>query len=179
MSDNYNTFQEIVDALPGTISNLTAGITNLNTSIDGLTDEKNAVEWSMSLMTTGASAWMDWKANDLDPAYTVETSGGWSVDNLTEWAIVDPAANKVNSVVYSDTDVTSASPPTLPETQQYNRQQGFVEAYDHFDKASTITGTYGIDAKKTGLTTGLGLMEANRDKYQAVLKVYDRVLREK
>ncbi len=177
MSD-YDVFQEIVDALPTTVSNLNTGITELNSSISGLTDEKSAIEWSMSVMTTGASAWMDWKANDLG-AYTVITSGGWSVSNLTEWAIVDLAVSKSNSVVYSDTDVTSASPPSLPETQQYNRQTGFSEAYDHIWKDNGLDGTYGIVARKTGLNTGLGLMENNRDKYKAVLKVYDRVLKEK
>ena len=178
MSD-YDVFQEIVDVLPDTISNLNTGIDELNISIDGLIDEKSAIEWSMSVMTTGASAWMDWKANDLNPAYTVETSGSWSVCNLTEWAIVDLTANRNNSVIYSDTDVTSASPPTLAETQQYNRQTGFPESYDHIHKVNSLTGTYGIDARKSGLNTGLSLMEDNRDKYKTVLKVYDRVLREK
>ena len=104
MSD-YEVLQEMVDNLPGTISNLESGITELNTSIDGLTDERNAVEWSMSLMTTAASAWMLDKANDLDPSYSVVTSGSWSVANLTEWAIINPAVGKDQSVVYSDTDV--------------------------------------------------------------------------
>ena len=176
---DYDVFQEIVDALPDTIGNLRTGITELNTSIDGLTDEQSAIEWSMSVMTTGASAWIEWKTQDLGPTYVPVLSGGWSVDNLTEWAIVDPFANQVNSVVFSDTDVVSASPPTLDETQQYNRQIGFDEAYWHIHKVNSLTGTYGIVARKTGLTTGLGLMEKNRDKYEAVYSVYDRILREK
>ena len=177
MSD-YEVLQEMVDALPTTVSNFSQGIIELNTSIDGLTDEQSGVEWSMSVMTTGASAWMDWKANDLDPTYTVVTSGSWSISNLTEWAITNPAVGKDSSVVYSDADVTSAS-PTAGETQQYNRQIGFSEAYDHIHKVNSLTGTYGIVDKKASLNTGLGLMTSNRDKYQTVLKVYDRVLREK
>lgn len=171
----------MVDNLPETIGNFGTGISELNTSINALEDEQDAVEWSMSLMTTGASAWMIEKKDDLNPLYTVKTSGGWSSTNLTEWAIVDLDANKgsINRVVYSDTDVTSASPPTLPETQQYNRQVGFPEAYDHIHKVNSLTGTYGIIARKDGLTTGRNLMEDNKDKYQTVLKVYDRVLREK
>jgi len=176
---DYEILQEMVDVLPTTVSNLSKGIIELNTSIEGLTEEQNGVEWSMSVMTTGASAWMDWKANDLNPTYTVVTSGGWSISNLIEWAIVDPAAGGDSSVVFSDTDVTSASPPTLPETQQFNRQAGFSAAYDHIHKVNSLTGTYGIVAKKASLTTGLGLMTDNRDKYQTVLKVYDRILREK
>jgi len=175
---DYEVLQEMVDELPKTVSNLSQGIVELNTSIDGLTDEQNGVEWSMSVMTTGASAWLDWKANDLNPTYTVVTSGSWSTSNLTEWAIINPAVGKDSSVVYSDTDVTSAS-PTAAETQQFNRQAGFSAAYDHIHKVNSLTGTYGIVAKKASLTTGLGLMTDNRDKYQTVLKVYDRILREK
>ena len=178
MSD-YDVLQEMVDALPTTIDNMNSGITELNTAISGLTDEKNAIEWSFSLMTTAASAWLDWKANDLNPTYTVTTSGDYGIKNLHEWGIVNPAANKDQSLVYSDTDVTSASPPTLPETKQYNRQTGFVEGYEHIHKENDLTGTYGIDARKSGLDTGLGLMGYNRNKYKNVLKVYDRVLREK
>lgn len=175
---NYETLQDMIDVLPTIITNLDSGIANLTTSITGLTDEQNAIEWSMSLMTTAASAWMDIKANDLDPTYNVETSGSWSVSNLTEWAITDPAAGLDNSVVYSDTDVTSAA-PSGAETKQYNRQTGFVNAYDHIHKSAGLDGTYGISAKKASLTTGKTLQQTNRTKYKQVLQIYDRVLREK
>lgn len=175
----YETLQDMIDILPDTISNLDTGIDNLQDSIDGLTAEQNAIEWTFTLMSTASSAWMDDKANDLDPTYTVITSGGWSVSNLTEWAITDPAANPDQSVIYSDTDVVSAAPPSGAETKQYNRQIGFASAYDHIHKDPGTDGTYGIAPKKTSLTTGKSLQTTNRDKYKEVLKVYERVLREK
>ena len=177
MSD-FDVFQEIVDVLPDTISNLNTGLIELNTSIDGLTDEKSAIEWSMSLMTTGS----DWYLDYLVGIYggTVVTSGSYGTTNVTEWAIVDTGAppGGVNYVIFSDTDVTSGSPSYM--TQQYNRQIGFPEAYDHIHRTNDLAyGTYGIDARKDGLDTGKDLMILNRDKYATVLKVYDRVLREK
>ena len=174
---DYDVFQEIVDALPDTFSNLTTGTYELNTSINGLTDEQSAIEWAMSVMTTGSDWYLDYRAGIFGG--TVVTSGAYGVSNVTEWAIVDTSKpeGSVNYVIYSDTDVISGSPSYT--TKQYNRQIGFAEAYDHIHKVNSLTGTYGIDARKTGLTTGLGLMEANRDKYQAVFRVYDRILREK
>ena len=177
MSD-YDVFQEIVDVLPDTISNLNSGIIELNTSIDGLTDEKAAVEWSMSVMTTGSDWYLDYRAGVYGG--TVITSGAYGVENVTEWAIVDVGKppGGIHYVIFSDTDVTSGSPSYM--TQQYNRQIGFTEAHDHIHRTNDLAyGTYGIDARKSGLNTGMGLMELNRDKYATVLKVYDRVLREK
>jgi len=176
---DYEVLQEMVDALPSLLDGLNAGIVNLNTSIDSLTDEKSAVEWTQTVMTTGASAWMAQKRDDINPLYTVKVSGSYGIDNLHQWAIVDPNWGGGRYVYYSGSMVVSASPTTLPETQQYNRQVAFPHTYTHIHKVNSLTGTYGIDAKKTNLTTGLGLMEANRDKYEHLYSAYDRVLREK
>ena len=174
---DFDVFQEIVDVLPDTVRNLTTGTYELNTSINALTDEQSAIEWSMSVMTTGSDWYLDYRAGVYGG--TVITSGAYGVENVTEWAIVDPTKppGSVNYVIYSDTDVTSGSPSYT--TKQYNRQIGFPVAYDHIHKVNSLTGTYGIAARKTGLNTGLGLMEKNRDKYQEAFRVYDRVLREK
>lgn len=177
MSD-YEVLQDMIDVLPDTISNLDSGIANLTASIDGLTDEQNAVEWSMSLMTTAASAWMNVKRDEFHPTYNVETSGAWSIANLTEWAIVSGDGTGDSRVIYTDVDVTSGA-PSATTTQQYNRQTGFSAAYNHIHKTANLTGTYGILAKRSSLTTGKTLQETNRTKYRQVLKVYDRVLREK
>lgn len=179
MSD-YEVLQEMVDALPSLLDGLNAGIVNLNTSIDSLTDEKSAVQWTQTVMTTGASAWMEWKKDDINSSYTVKTSGSYGVDNLIQWAIVDTNwGGSGRYVYYTSSRVVSASPPTLSETQQYNRQVAYPHTYDHIHKVNSLTGTYGIDAKKSNLTTGLGLMTANRNKYEHLLSAYDRVLREK
>lgn len=176
MSD-YEVFQEILDVLPDTISNLDSGIYELNTSIDGLTDEKSSIEWGMSVMTSASDWYLDWWSNVYGG--TVMTSGDYGVTNVTEWAIVDTSkpSGGWDYVVYSDTDVTSGSPGSYL-TEQYNRQIGFPDAYDHIYKTNGLDGTYGIDARKSGLNTGKGLMEDNRDFYSTVLKVYDRVLRD-
>lgn len=180
MSD-YETLQNMINVLPDTITNLNSGIDNLNTSIDGLTDERNAVEYTMTVMTTAASGWMDWKRDDLDPLYpdvtlTINTTGGWSESNLTGWNIWNSAGP---SAVYTSSDVTSAYPASCGETRQYNRQLDFSEAYGHIHKVTDLNGTYGIAAKKASLIKGRGLQVKNRDKYKAVLKSYSRVLKEK
>lgn len=175
MSDQSNQalLQDLIDTLPDTISQLDTSIESINEQIDFLTDDSLGVSAVMSMMTTAASGWMDDKAFDLNPSYQVITSGSWGINNLIEWAIVDPALGLDSYIVYTDVDVTSGA-PSATETQQFNRQLDFPEAYDHLNHDLGIDGTYGIYDKIDKLNISLGLQTINRDKYKTFLKAYDR-----
>ena len=165
----------LIDTLPDTVANLDEALNGIQEQRDNLQNDWYGVSASMSMMTTAAELWMENKADELDVTYVVETSGSWGISNLTQWGITDPAAppGGVNYNQYTDADVTSGA-PSATETQQYNRQIDFPEAYNHINQDLGLNGTYGIKDKIQKLTVAENLTIINRNKYAGFLKAYSR-----
>ncbi len=170
MASNQTLLDDLIEDLPDTISQLDTAISNIEEQVQFLTDDKTAVEFSMSTMTSAASGWMFDKAAELGFTKSkVITSGTWSIDNLTDWAIVSAGLD----AVYGSDFVTSGA-PSAAETQHFNRQIDFPLAYDHINHGLATDGTYGLDDKITNLGTAKTLQESNRTAFEGFLKAYDR-----
>jgi hypothetical protein len=173
---NQQLLQDLVDTLPDTISQLDTSLVKVDEQIDFLQDDLAGVEVVMSMMTTAASGWMYTKQQEYGATHKVITSGGWGISNLTDWVIVDTTVTNPNFLTYkvfSWGEVTSGA-PSAAETQQYNRQIDFLQAYDHIYHDNGLTGTYGINDKITNLQTAKSLQQTNKTAFEGFLKVYDR-----
>jgi len=167
---DIDVIQKMVDDLPAVIENLDLSITKIDTTINTLQGQQDAIEdFVQSNMVTASDAWIVAKKNELNPTYVVCTSGNYGITNLTEWAIVTPSCTPPLTIIYSDVDVTSGA-PSAAETQQYNRQLEFPILYDFIYDDLSVDGTYGLDDKIDKLDTAKSLQQKNRTMYEDVLK---------
>jgi hypothetical protein len=171
MSADFDKLNDLIEDLPDTIAQLDVSLDKIGDQIEFLGEDQAGVEHVMSMMTTAASGWMYIKADELGfNKASVITSGSWGVDNLIEWAILSAGPG---TKVFSWGEVVSGAPAEI-ETQHYNRQLDFPEAYLHLNQDLGLDGTYGILDKIVKLEVAETLQALNRTKFTRFLKAYER-----
>jgi len=172
---------EMVNSYPTTISNIDKQIASLNPVISDLNDQKTAIEnLVLAPLKDDSDIYLSQKAIELtgvgacNPvSCTVCTYGGYGVSNLTDWIIVSAGAVCPNPVsVWSPGDLDPLG--TVEESEQYQRQLDFAEAYGHITDAIGTNGTYGLNANISNLTTGKTILENNKAKYEHILSLYSQ-----
>lgn len=163
------TLSEMVSAYNERVSNLTLGLTSVSASISDLQDQKDEAENTLSVITSASDEWGEAKADSYGLIYSWCTSGDYGISNLTEWAVVSGSCSGSHVVVYTWSDVTSAT-----EYDQWRRKLDFDEIYDHIHDSVDLNGTYGLSANITNLQTAQDVLQADKNKYEKLVDVYGR-----
>lgn len=176
--------EKLVETLPDTITQLDTQIAKIDSTIADITADQIAVDGVMSTMTTGATAWISVKTDEilaltLVKGVTANFGGSFGVSDVDDWSILSagyiPNDDRWPAkLAYDDTFVVSAAPVSGAETRQYNRQVDFPEAYDHLTKTPGTDGTYGVNSRITSLGTAKTLAQANQTAFKTFLKAYRR-----
>lgn len=183
MSDS-DKLQEMVDEYPQRISDLEQSVTELQAIADDLQEQREAIEnVVMTPATADSDAYIEAKKIEIG-GDTIVKGGTYGVSDIVDWEI-----QQTTSIPNP-----SPPPPTIPSTvtllrgsdldgtgsqadqDQYQRQNDFAEAYDHIHKELDTSGTYGIKDTRSNVITGRDVQEANKNKIEDVLDVYQRYL---
>lgn len=182
--------QEMVDSYPDQIQQMEDSITELTAIAADLQEQREAIEnVVLAQATTDSDAYLEAKKIELGgdnivkgASYGVSDIINWKIQKTTTTTIPNPTPppafitvpTTVTLLQGSDLDGTGSQ----ADQDQYERQNDFVEAYDHIWKAVDETGTYGIKGTRDNVNTGKGIVEINKAKIEDVLDVYQKYLQE-
>jgi len=171
MSDSTDKLKEMRDNVDQQVSGLANNIEAIQSQIDELTEQANAIETAL----LDAVAYDLKEYLDLTKIFEIEIITGQSAEvyygvnynvlNLTDWAIIDATTS---AVLYAYNGAGWDSDSLIID---FVNRWNF--GYDYLHRALSTSGTYGIYANIASLNTAKSLLNINKNKISGSKDIFE------